>query len=63
MMHTPYGPDRLKMDLRAQQIVGEQAPWIFLVNPGWREAMKKEWTNLHWYPDVNVHFEWLYKTK
>jgi hypothetical protein len=37
-------------------------PWIFLVEPGWREALKKEWTNFHWYPDNNLHLEWLYKS-
>ena len=36
-------------------------PWIFMVNPGWREAFKKEWTGFHWYPDNNIHFDWLYK--
>ncbi len=61
MMHTPYGPQRLEMDNRVQQIAAEQVPWIFLVNPGWREAVKKEWKGFHWYPDNNVHFEWLYK--
>jgi peptide/nickel transport system substrate-binding protein len=61
MFRTPYGAERLKMDLRIQQIVAERAPWIFLVNPGWREAFKKEWKGFHWYPDNNVHFDWLYK--
>lgn len=61
MMRTPYGPERTKMDRRAQQICGEDVPWIFLVNPGWREAFRKGWKNFHWYPDNNVHFEWLYK--
>ena len=50
------------MDLRVQQLAAEQVPWIFLVNPGWREAFSKKWTNFHWYPDNNVHFEWVYKT-
>lgn len=61
MIETPYGPDRLKMDRRAQQICGEDVPWIFLINPGWREAFRKGWTNFHWYPDNNVHYQWLYK--
>lgn len=61
MFRTPYGPERLKMDHRAQQIVAEQAPWIFLVNPGWREAFKKDWAGFTWYPDNNVHFDRLYK--
>lgn len=63
MFTTPYGPERTGMDLRIQQIVAERVPWIFLVNPGWREAFKKEWAGFHWYPDNNVHFEWLYKRK
>lgn len=58
---VPYGPERTKIDMRIQQIAGERVPWIFLVNPGWREAFKKEWTGFHWYPDNNVHFDWLYK--
>lgn len=62
MMRTPYGPQRTKMDRRAQQICGEQVPWIFLVNPGWREAVRKGWKNFHWYPDNNVHFQWLYRS-
>jgi peptide/nickel transport system substrate-binding protein len=61
MFQTPYGPERTKMDLRIQQIAAERAPWIYLVNPGWREAFKKEWKGFHWYPDNNVHFDWLYK--
>jgi len=58
---VPYGPERTKNDMRIQQIAGERVPWIFLVNPGWREAFKKEWVGFHWYPDNNVHFDWLYK--
>jgi peptide/nickel transport system substrate-binding protein len=61
MMQTSYGEDRNKMGRRAQQIFGEEVPWILTVNPGWREAFRKGWTNFHWYPDNNVHFEWLYK--
>jgi peptide/nickel transport system substrate-binding protein len=61
MMQMPLGEERRKMDVRVQQIAAEEVPWIFLVEPGWREAFKKEWTNYHWYPDNNVHFEWLYK--
>jgi peptide/nickel transport system substrate-binding protein len=61
MMQLPLGDERTKMDLRVQQLAAEEVPWIFLVEPGWREAFKKEWTNYHWYPDNNVHFEWLYK--
>ena len=60
-LQVPYGPERTKIDMRIQQIAGERVPWIFLVNPGWREAFKKEWTGFHWYPDNNVHFDWLYK--
>jgi peptide/nickel transport system substrate-binding protein len=61
MLRTPYGPQRLEMDLRVQQLAAERVPWIFLVNPGWREALKKEWKGFHWYPDNNVHFDWLSK--
>ena len=61
MMQMPLGEERTKMDLRVQEIAAEEVPWIFLIEPGWREAVKKEWTNFHWYPDNNVHFEWLYK--
>jgi peptide/nickel transport system substrate-binding protein len=61
MMRTPYGPERKKMDLRAQQICGEEVPWIFMVNPGWREAIRKGWSNFHWYPDNNMRYEWIYK--
>ncbi|MCC7273721.1 MAG: ABC transporter substrate-binding protein [Alphaproteobacteria bacterium] len=61
MFVTAFGPERLKMDRRIQQRVGEDVPWIFLVNPGWREAMKKGWEGFTWYPDNNVHFERLYK--
>ena len=62
MMQIVPGPDRLKMDLRVQQLAAEEVPWIFLIKPGWREAFSRKWTNFHWYPDNNVHFEWLYKT-
>jgi peptide/nickel transport system substrate-binding protein len=61
MMHLPNGDERTKKDLRVQELAAQEVPWIFLVEPGWREAFKKEWTNFHWYPDNNVHFEWLYK--
>lgn len=61
MMQMPLGEERTKKDLRVQQIAAEEVPWIFMVEPGWREAVKKEWTNFHWYPDNNIHFEWLYK--
>ncbi|HET6522564.1 MAG TPA: ABC transporter substrate-binding protein [Geminicoccaceae bacterium] len=61
MMRTPYGAERDAMDRRAQQICGEEVPWIYLVNPGWREALRAGWTNFHWNPDNNVHFHWLYK--
>jgi peptide/nickel transport system substrate-binding protein len=61
MMQMPLGDERTKMDLRVQQLAADEVPWIFLVEPGWREAFKKEWTNYRWYPDNNVHFEWLYK--
>jgi len=61
MMQMPLGDERLKMDLRVQELAAQEVPWIFLVEPGWREAFKKDWTNFHWYPDNNVHFEWLYK--
>ena len=43
MFVTDFGPERLKMDMRIQELVAETAPWIFLVNPGWREALKAEW--------------------
>ena len=58
---TQYGPERLKMDMRIQEIAGTEVPWIYLVNPGWREAMKGEWKNFSWYPDNNMHYERLYK--
>jgi peptide/nickel transport system substrate-binding protein len=63
MLRMPFGPDRDQIDRRVQEITGERVPWIFLVNPGWREAFKKDWRGFHWYPDNNVHFEWLYKEK
>jgi peptide/nickel transport system substrate-binding protein len=62
MMQMPLGEERTKKDLRVQQLAAEEVPWIFLVEPGWREALKKEWTNFHWYPDNNLHLEWLYKS-
>jgi ABC-type transport system substrate-binding protein len=31
MFPTQYGPERTQMDRRIQQVVGEEAPWIFLV--------------------------------
>jgi peptide/nickel transport system substrate-binding protein len=61
MFVTPFGPERLKKNMRIQQRVAETVPWIFLVNPGWREAAKAEWKGFSWYPDNNVHFERLYK--
>ena len=61
MMQMPLGEERTTKDLRVQQLAAEEVPWIFMVEPGWREALKKEWTNFHWYPDNNLHFEWLYK--
>ena len=61
MFVTPFGPERKAKNLRIQQRVAETVPWIFLVNPGWREAVKNEWKGLTWYPDNNVHFERLYK--
>lgn len=63
MFVTPYGDKRLKMDLEIQKLVGEQVPWIFMVNPGWREAFKAGWAGFTWYPDNNVHFDRLYKTQ
>ena len=63
MFTTPFGPERLAMDRKIQQLVGEQVPWIFLVNPGWREALKAGWAGATWYPDNNVHFDRLYKTE
>ncbi|WP_374449522.1 ABC transporter substrate-binding protein [Stella sp.] len=63
MFTTPYGPERTQMDRKIQQLVAEEVPWIFLVNPGWREAMKKGWDGATWYPDNNVHFERLFKTQ
>jgi peptide/nickel transport system substrate-binding protein len=63
MFTTPYGPERTEMDLRIQELVGEQVPWIFMVNPGWREAFKKGWAGATWYPDNNVHFDRLFKTQ
>jgi peptide/nickel transport system substrate-binding protein len=62
MMQMPPGPERDKKDLRVQELAAQEVPWIFLVEPGWREAMKKGWANFHWYPDNNVHYEWLYKS-
>jgi len=61
MFTTPYGAERTKMDLRIQELVAEQAPWIYMVNPGWREALKAGWKGATWYPDNNIHFERLYK--
>lgn len=61
MMQMPPGEERNKKDLRVQELAAEEVPWIFLVEPGWREAVKKEWANFHWYPDNNIHYEWLYK--
>jgi peptide/nickel transport system substrate-binding protein len=63
MFTTPYGPERTKMDLRIQELAAEQVPWIFLVNPGWREAFKKGWVGATWYPDNNVHFDRLFKAQ
>ena len=61
MFVTGYGPERFKMDMRIQERVAETVPWIFLVNPGWREALKKEWKGFSWYPDNNIHYDRLYK--
>jgi peptide/nickel transport system substrate-binding protein len=61
MFTTPFGPKRKEMNMRIQELVADEAPWIFLVNPGWREALKKEWRGFAWYPDNNIHFERLYK--
>lgn len=61
MMTTPHGDERVKMDLRIQEIAAQKLPWIFLVNPGWREAVKKEWKGFHWNPDNHLYFEWMYK--
>lgn len=63
MFLTEYGDERLRMDLEIQKLVGEQAPWIFMVNPGWREAFKAGWAGFTWYPDNNVHYDRLYKTQ
>ena len=63
MFTTPYGKERTELDLKIQKLVGEQVPWIFMVNPGWREAMKKGWEGATWYPDNNVHFDRLFKTQ
>ena len=51
------------MDLKIQELVAEQVPWIFMVNPGWREAFKNGWAGATWYPDNNVHFDRLFKTQ
>ncbi|MGI9332423.1 MAG: ABC transporter substrate-binding protein [Gammaproteobacteria bacterium] len=61
MFVTGFGPERLAKNMRIQERVGETVPWIFLVNPGWREAVKSQWKGLTWFPDNNVHFERLYK--
>ena len=61
MFVTDFGPERLAMDMRIQERVAETVPWIFLVNPGWREALKAEWKGFSWYPDNNIHFDRLYK--
>ena len=63
MFTTPYGPERTAMDLEIQQLAAEQVPWIFMVNPGWREAFKKGWAGATWYPDNNVHFDRLSKVQ
>ncbi len=63
MFVTAYGDKRLQMDMEIQKLVGEQVPWIFMVNPGWREAFKAGWAGFTWYPDNNVHFDRLYKTE
>ena len=31
-------------------------PWIFLVNPGWREALKAEWKAFSWFRTAS-HFD------
>jgi peptide/nickel transport system substrate-binding protein len=61
MMQMPLGEERTRLDLRVQELAAEEVPWIFLIEPGWREAVKREWTNFHWFPDNNLHFNWLYK--
>ncbi len=63
MFQTDFGPERTAMDRRIQQLVAEEVPWVFLVNPGWREAFKAGWHGATWYPDNNVHFERLYKVE
>lgn len=61
MMQLPLGEERTRLDLRVQELAAQEVPWIFLIEPGWREAVKREWTNFHWFPDNNLHFNWLYK--
>jgi ABC-type transport system substrate-binding protein len=63
MFTTPYGPERTAMDLEIQKLAAEQVPWIFMVNPGWREAFKGGWAGATWYPDNNVHFDRLFKVQ
>lgn len=51
-------PDRLEGSRRVQQIVVEQAPWVFLFNPGYQLATRSNVKGYSWYtPNGNTWYD------
>lgn len=51
-------PDRLEGSRRVQQIVMEQAPWVFLFNPGYQLATRSNVKGYSWYtPNGNTWYD------
>ena len=52
-------PKRLEGMKRVQQITVENAPWVFLVNPGYQVATRSNLGGYSWYtPNGNAWFDW-----
>ena len=51
-------PERIKSMQRVQQIVMEDAPWVFLFNPGYQLATRANVTGFSWYtPNGNSWYD------
>jgi peptide/nickel transport system substrate-binding protein len=52
-------PKRLEGMKRVQQITVENAPWVFLANPGYQVATRANLKGYSWYtPNGNAWFDW-----
>lgn len=51
-------PERIKSMQRVQQVVMEEAPWVFLFNPGYQLATRANVTGFSWYtPNGNSWYD------